>query len=107
QRKSLKQNKKVFTKSSAILRKCDILIIGCGIAGATAALELTQKGLDVIVLAAGDSNSAWAQGGIVGSSELLAEDIHAAGASLCNPEAVDQLVRLGPQLIDQLLLKKV
>ncbi len=85
------------------MRKCDILVIGCGIAGATLARALTQKGLDVIVLAAGDSNSARAQGGIVGASDLLAPDIHEAGAGLCHPEAVEQLVRLGPALIEQLL----
>jgi L-aspartate oxidase len=89
------------------MRKCDILIIGCGIAGAIAALELRKEGLDVIVLSAGDSNSIWAQGGIVGSAEGLAVDIQQAGAGLCNPEAVDQLVRLGPQLVDELLIKKV
>ncbi len=89
------------------MRKCDILIIGCGIAGATAALELKKKGLNVIVIASGGSNSAWAQGGIVGASHLLANDIHEAGAGLCNPEAVDQVVRLGPKLVEKLLLEKV
>ncbi|HSX11189.1 MAG TPA: L-aspartate oxidase [Chlamydiales bacterium] len=89
------------------MRKCDVLIIGCGIAGATAALELQKGGLDVVVLAAGDSNSAWAQGGIVGSSELLAKDILEAGAGLCNPEAVEQVVRLGPRLVEELLIHKV
>lgn len=89
------------------MRKCDILIIGCGIAGAITALELMKKGLDVVVLAAGDSNSSYAQGGIVGSSELLAKDIHEAGVGLCNPDAVDQLVRLGPQLVEELLIGKV
>jgi len=93
------------------MRKCDILIIGCGIAGATAAIELAKKGLDVVVLAAGDSNSAWAQGGIVytgadDSQTLLAGDIHAAGAGLCNPEAVDQLVRQGPKLVDKVLIEE-
>jgi L-aspartate oxidase len=89
------------------MRKCDILIIGCGIAGSTAALELRKKGLDVIVIAEGVSNSLWAQGGIVGSSHLLAEDIFEAGAGLCNPEAVAQLVKLGPSLVEKLLLEKV
>lgn len=92
------------------MRTCDVLVIGCGIAGATAALLLAERGLDVIVLSAGeDSNSAWAQGGIVytgaGDSEsLLSQDIFEAGAGLCNPAAVDQLVRLGPKLVKKILI---
>ena len=93
-------------------RQCDVLIIGCGIAGATAALSLAEKGLDVVVLSAGEaSNSAWAQGGIVysgegDSPELLAQDILDAGAGLCNPAAVEQLVCLGPPLVQEFLIKK-
>lgn len=95
------------------MRKCDILVIGCGIAGAAAALELSRGGLQVAVLTAGEdvwsSNSAYAQGGIVYSGEgdsgsLLAKDIHEAGAGLCNPEAVEQLVRLGPALVEKILI---
>ncbi|HSX25554.1 MAG TPA: L-aspartate oxidase [Chlamydiales bacterium] len=91
------------------MRKCDVLVIGCGIAGACLALELAKRDLDVVVLAAGDSNSAWAQGGIVYSGEgdsetLLAKDILEAGAGLCNPEAVNQLVKLGPELVRKILL---
>jgi L-aspartate oxidase len=73
-------------------------------------LELAKKGLDVVVLSVGEiSNSSCAQGGIVYSGEsdtqkLLAGDIHEAGAGLCNPEAVDQLVRLGPDLVRKILL---
>lgn len=98
------------------MHKCDVLVIGCGIAGAIAALELSKKGLQVVVLAAGESlgqsNSAWAQGGIVysgadDSQSLLIRDIQEAGAGLCNPQAVEQLVRLGPQLVDQLLIQEV
>lgn len=96
------------------MRKCDILVIGCGIAGASLALELSKKGLDVVVLSAGDyfnSNSAWAQGGIVytgegDSQKLLAQDIQEAGAGLCNSEAVDQLVQRGPELVQKILLKE-
>jgi len=85
------------------MKKCDVLIIGCGIAGATAALELTKKGLDVVVLSSGQSNSEVAQGGVVANSELLAKDILAAGAGLCNERAVNQVVDLGPRLIYDLL----
>jgi L-aspartate oxidase len=62
----------------------DVLIIGSGIAGATAALRLAQDSQRQITLItraeeASDSNSNYAQGGIVGrgvddSAELLEED---------------------------------
>ena len=45
----------------------DVLIIGCGIAGGTAALELADAGLDVVIVtraaAPAESNTYWAQGG--------------------------------------------
>ncbi len=95
--------------------KCDVLIIGCGIAGASAALELAKQGLDVVILSADEtlnrSNSALAQGGIVYSGEsdsqkLLSQDIQEAGAGLCYPEAVEQLVSLGPGLVQRILIEE-
>ena len=59
-------------------------ILGCGIAGGTAALELADAGLDVVIVTraeqAEESNTYWAQGGIIytadgDSPELLAQDI--------------------------------
>lgn len=95
------------------MRKCDVLILGSGIAGSTAALELSKRGLDVVVLSAGnESNSSCAQGGIVYSGEsdtqkLLSDDISEAGAGLCNPAAVEQLVRLGPNLVRKILIDEI
>ncbi len=97
------------------MNEADILIIGCGIAGCVAALELAEKGFEVVLLGAGkgegDSNSAAAQGGIIfkgedDSEELLFQDIQEAGAGLCNPAAVKQLVTRGPDLVEELLIKK-
>jgi L-aspartate oxidase len=93
----------------------DVLIIGSVIAGATAALELADAGLEVTVLSLADdpkvSNTYWAQGGIVyegpgDSPELLAQDINLAGAGHCKPEAVKILAENGPRLLDEILIGK-
>jgi len=93
----------------------DVLVIGCGIAGAIAALELAEKGFEVILIGSGttewESNSAVAQGGIIfrgqsDSAESLAQDIYKAGAGLSNPAAIDQLVRFGPRFVQELLIDK-
>lgn len=94
----------------------DVLIIGCGIAGATAALELAEDGsrrVTVLTRAAdpNESNSSWAQGGIAGrgagdTAELLAGDILRAGAGLSNPAAVRTLAEEGPDLLQEILIDK-
>ena len=91
---------------------CDVLVLGAGIAGCTAALRAAELGADVILVAKdglGESNTAYAQGVIVGQSpehdspEQLAADIEAAGAGLCRPEAVALLAELGPRLCRDVL----
>jgi L-aspartate oxidase len=94
----------------------DVLIIGCGIAGATAAIQLardSQRQITMITRAeqAQDSNSSYAQGGIVtrgqdDTVELLEEDILTAGAGLSYPPAVRQLADMGPKLIQEVLIDK-
>ncbi len=93
----------------------DILIIGCGLAGCMAALELAEKGIQVTLLGSGptgtESNSHSAQGGIIfqgleDSKTLLKEDILQAGCGLCNPQAVDQLIQWGPKLVQEVLIDK-
>ena len=94
----------------------DVLIIGCGIAGATAAIELaqdSQRQITIITRAeeAMDSNSSHAQGGIIGrgvddTAELLEEDVLTAGAGLSYPPAVKLLAERGPELLNQVLIGK-
>jgi L-aspartate oxidase len=95
---------------------CDVLILGGGIAGCSAALRAAELGADVVVVAKdflGESNTAYAQGGIIGlapleahdSPQLLASDIEAAGAGLCKPEAVALLAEQGPALCRDFLWK--
>jgi L-aspartate oxidase len=95
---------------------CDVLILGGGIAGCSAALRAAELGADVVVVAKdflGESNTAYAQGGIIGlapleahdSPQLLASDIELAGAGLCKPEAVALLAEQGPALCRDFLWK--
>jgi L-aspartate oxidase len=96
--------------------KCDLLVLGGGIAGCSAALRAAELGADVVVVLKdplGVSNTRYAQGGIIGlapkeagdSPALLAADIEAAGAGLCRPEAVAQLAEQGPRLCRDFLWK--
>lgn len=94
----------------------DVLIIGCGIAGASAALEAAKSGLRVIVLTKDsnpeESNTFYAQGGIVSLGkddhpELLKEDILEAGDGINNPEAVEILAREGKKTVDDILIKEL
>ena len=91
----------------------DVLVIGCGIAGASAALEAAKAGLRVAVLTQSakpeDSNTFYAQGGIVSLGrndhpELLKEDIIASGDGVNNLEAVDILVDEGHDLVERVLI---
>ncbi len=97
------------------LLQTDVLIIGCGIAGATAALQLAEAGIQVAVVTRAtdptDSNTYHAQGGIIyrgkdDSPELLAQDVLRAGAGHSNPTAVRILAEEGPALVKSLLIDK-
>lgn len=95
-----------------------LLVVGSGVAGSSAALIAAETyKIPVTLLFAGsvphDCNSNWAQGGIIyrnydpeigDSADLLAEDIHRAGAGLCVDEAVRKVSEEGPERVRQLLL---
>ncbi|HEX4544281.1 MAG TPA: L-aspartate oxidase [Candidatus Acidoferrum sp.] len=89
----------------------DYAVVGSGIAGLRAAIELSEAGT-VLVLAKSnlsDSATAWAQGGIaVALSDedeigLHEQDTINAGDGLCRAEAVALLVEEGPKYITQLI----
>lgn len=92
----------------------DVLIIGYGIAGATAALRLAadrERGITIIANTNDPrvSSSNYAQGGIVARGEedtveLLIEDILRAGAGLTHLPAVDLLAENGPPLVQEILI---
>ncbi len=94
----------------------DVLILGCGIAGGTAALELADAGLDVVIVTRADqpaeSNTYWAQGGIIFTGEgdspkLLEQDILHAGAGICREQAVEILATTGPGLVQSVLIDRL
>jgi L-aspartate oxidase len=93
------------------IHHADYAVVGSGIAGLRAAIELSAAG-SVLVLAKSnlsDSATAWAQGGIaVALSDedeigLHEQDTINAGDGLCRPEAVALLVEEGPKYITQLI----
>ncbi len=95
----------------------DVLIIGCGIAGAATALRLAQdRERQILVITRTrdpeESNTRYAQGGIVAlgegdSEDLLVEDILRAGAGLSLPTAVELLASAGPTLVHSWLVDEL
>jgi L-aspartate oxidase len=90
----------------------DFIVIGSGIAGLRAAIELAQHGARVTVLTkdrTGESNTEYAQGGVAVAlseddrAELHEEDTLYAGDGLCDPEAVHVLVTDGTRYIQELI----
>lgn len=89
----------------------DVLVIGAGIAGLRAAMEMAGA-LDVLVVSKEglqNSNSSWAQGGIAGvmspedNFENHIEDTQKAGGGLCDPAVVEMVVREAPAHINDLI----
>jgi L-aspartate oxidase len=89
----------------------DFLIIGGGVAGLRAAIELAQNGKVLVVTkeAPTESSSQYAQGGVaVALSDedeisIHREDTMKAGDGLCLRKAVDALVEEGPARIRELI----
>jgi L-aspartate oxidase len=88
--------------------RADILVIGDGLAGSAAALEAARSGARVALVSAGPASSERAQGGIAAavlpedSPRLHALDTLAAGAGLCDPDAVAMLTAAGPGTVQWL-----
>ena len=91
--------------------KTDFLVIGSGAAGLSFALKAAAHG-HVTLVTKGEidqCNTNYAQGGICSvtyapdSFEKHIRDTLVCGAGKCDPEAVEQVVRRAPELIDDLI----
>jgi L-aspartate oxidase len=89
----------------------DVLIIGGGLAGLRAALEI-EPSLHVTILTKSElvqSNSSWAQGGIAGvldsddDFQSHVEDTLVAGGALCHVDVVRTVVEQAPERIRELI----
>src|SRR5271156_2515114 len=95
----------------AIATDNDFLIVGAGISGLRAAIELSEAGRVIVVTkeALGESNTNYAQGGIavaMGGDEdisLHLEDTVSAGDGLVDRDAARVLVEEGPLRVEELL----
>jgi L-aspartate oxidase len=92
----------------------DLLVLGSGIAGLSGAVHASRAGWSVLVLTKGElahSATRYAQGGVAAaldggpedSPELHRSDTIAAGAGLCDPDAVRVLVTEGPDRVRELI----
>ena len=92
----------------------DLLVLGSGVAGLTAAVRAAEvHGMRVGVLTKGElaqATTRWAQGGVAAvlsgdpdSTDLHLADTLAAGAGLCDAEAVRVLVDEGPDRVHELI----
>ena len=100
-----------MTIGAASTERHDILVIGSGAAGLTAALALAAKGKRVLVLAKGSltgGSTAWAQGGIAAvldegdTFENHVRDTMVAGAGLNDRDVVEFVIERAPASIDRL-----
>ncbi|MBP7852168.1 MAG: FAD-binding protein [Candidatus Microthrix sp.] len=95
------------------MNELDLLVLGSGVAGLSAAVRGAEAGLSVGVLTKGELEQAttrWAQGGVAAALSRDPEelDLHladtlAAGGGLCDPSAVRVLVDEGPRRVQELI----
>ncbi|KOX01229.1 aspartate oxidase [Streptomyces sp. NRRL B-1140] len=90
----------------------DVVVVGSGVAGLTAALRCEAAGLRTVVVTKArldDGSTRWAQGGIAAAlgegdtPEQHLDDTLVAGAGLCDEDAVRLLVTEGPDAVRRLI----
>lgn len=98
----------------------DVIVIGSGVAGLTAALDAAALGLRVLVLTRsriGAGSTSWAQGGLAAVTvshpvpgdglELHVRDTLVAGAGLSDPEAVRSILGEAGEAVEDLVRRGV
>lgn len=90
----------------------DVVVVGSGVAGLTAALRCSAAGLKTVVVTKArldDGSTRWAQGGVAAAlgegdtPEQHLDDTLVAGVGLCDDEAVRILVTEGPDAVRRLI----
>ncbi|MFL6178386.1 MAG: FAD-dependent oxidoreductase, partial [Actinomycetes bacterium] len=91
----------------------DVVIVGSGAAGATAALGAARAGRKTLVITKtklGAGSTTWAQGGLAAVLDATHDswdehvaDTLVAGAGLSDRSVVEQLVRQAPQAVEALI----
>ncbi|MBV9023426.1 MAG: L-aspartate oxidase [Streptomycetaceae bacterium] len=93
--------------------EADVVVVGSGVAGLTAALRCAASGAKVTVVTKAkldDGSTRWAQGGIAAalgdgdSPQQHLDDTLVAGAGLCDENAVRTLVTEGPDAVRRLIV---
>lgn len=94
----------------------DVLVIGTGLAGCSAALAAAKEGLHVTLITSqqefSESASYYAQGGIISpniedSLELMMQDFQRAGDNLVNEKAVETVYRYVKQHFEEVLINDI
>jgi L-aspartate oxidase len=90
----------------------DVVVVGSGVAGLTAALRCEAAGLRTVVVTKArlsDGSTRWAQGGVAAAlgegdtPEQHLDDTLVAGVGLCDESAVRTLVTEGPDAVRRLI----
>src|SRR3954467_4325246 len=102
-----------MAESSSVEPSSDVLVLGSGVAGLSAAVRARRAGLSVKVLTKGElgwSATRYAQGGVAAaldraddSPELHGSDTPGPGGGLCDPDAVRVLAGEGPERVRELI----
>lgn len=101
-----------FNLAALPVETADYIVVGSGIAGLYTAIKAAARGKVILLTkkGLGDTNTDHAQGGIAAvfdqeedSPELHKADTLAAGAGLCDLEAVEVLVNEGPERVKELI----